>query len=64
MKIEQMSASELIDQLLTTDYGGLSVKRSCLVRLLQDAALGQSALKILHHPSEQPLRNPNKPRDR
>lgn len=63
MKVEQLSVHELIAQLLTTDYGGVSVKRACLVRLLQDEALGQSALSLLKGSSGKPPSLPTNARD-
>lgn len=63
MKVEQLSVHELIVQLLTTDYGGVSVKRARLVRLLRDETLGQSALSLLEGPSEQPPSHPTNARD-
>ncbi len=63
MKIEQLSVHELIGQLLTTDYGGASVKRACLVRLLQYETLGQSALSLLKDPSGKPHSLPANSRD-
>ena len=47
MKPEQMSPADLLAQLLTTDYGGVKQKRTCLIRLLQDPDLARKALKIL-----------------
>ena len=47
MKPEHMSAPELLAQLLTTDYGGVEQKRTCLIRLLRDPGLAQKALEIL-----------------
>lgn len=46
MKPEQMSPAELLAQLLTTDYGGIEQKRTCLIRLLRDPDLARKALKI------------------
>ena len=47
MKPEHMSLSELLAQLLTTDYGGVEQKRLCLIQLLRDPGLSQKALEIL-----------------
>ncbi len=63
MKVEQLSVHELIAQLLTTGYGGVLVKRACLVRLLQDETLGQSALSLMKGPPDQPPSHPTNARD-
>lgn len=63
MKVEQLSVHELIAQLLTTDNGGVSVKRAFLVRLLRDDALSQSALSLLKGPSELSPSHPTNARD-
>ena len=42
-----MDIDKLIEQLLTTDYGGVEVKRQAFVRLLQDPELIQQALRNL-----------------
>jgi len=47
MKPEHMPATELIAQLLTTDYGGVEQKRTCLICLLRDPELSRNALEIL-----------------
>lgn len=64
MKPEQMSPDELIVQLLTTDYGGVALKRTCLIRLLRDPDLGRNALEILEGNPVKSLSNPSRPRDR
>lgn len=63
MKVEPLSVRELIGQHLTTDYGGVFVYRACLVRPLQDEALGLSALSILKGPSGKPTSLPANARD-
>ena len=63
MKVEQLTVHELVAQLLTTDYGGVSVKRACLVRLLQDETLGQSDLSLLKGSSGIPTSLPTNARD-
>lgn len=49
MRTEELSPAELLDQLLTTDYGGVEQKRVCLIRLLRNPALATQALALLEH---------------
>ena len=50
MKPEQLSPSELLAHLLTTDYGGVQHKRACLIRLLRNPELIRKVLEILEGP--------------
>ena len=50
MTPENMSAEELLRQILTLDFGGPGHKRTCLLRILKDEDLRQRIFELLEGP--------------
>ena len=47
MNFPGLSVQNLLEQLLTSDYGGMEHKRRCLLQLLEDTVLIQTVIRLL-----------------